>query len=100
MAYDAIIVGGGHNGLVSAAYLAKAGLRTHGLEIIEPEVVAFAPSADGPGLTLWRDAVRTANELRDGDAFVAFDRKIRSMAGFVARMQATEPPDLASPSLA
>jgi phytoene dehydrogenase-like protein len=134
MAYDAVIVGGGHNGLVTAAYLAKAGLRvlvlerrdrvggllmtadsvgglragvvrdleleSHGLQIIEPEVVAFAPSADGPGLTLWRDPARTAKELRDGDAFVAFDRQIRSLAGFVARMQATEPPDLASPSLA
>ena len=31
-AYDAIIVGGGHNGLVNAAYLAKAGLRTLVLE--------------------------------------------------------------------
>src|SRR3954467_15270415 len=26
--YDAIVVGGGHNGLVAAAYLAKEGLRT------------------------------------------------------------------------
>ena len=30
--YDAIVVGGGHNGLVSAAYLAKAGLKTLVLE--------------------------------------------------------------------
>ena len=26
--YDAIVIGGGHNGLVNGAYLAKAGLRT------------------------------------------------------------------------
>ena len=26
--FDAIVVGGGHNGLVSAAYLARGGLRT------------------------------------------------------------------------
>ncbi|HUK95716.1 MAG TPA: NAD(P)/FAD-dependent oxidoreductase [Gaiellaceae bacterium] len=149
--YDAIVVGAGHNGLVTAAYLAKAGLRTlvlerreragglltseeiapgvrtpvadgvdglragvvqdlglgaHGFRAVEPDAVAFAPSADGPGLTLWRDPVRTATELRagprprDADAFVAFDGKIRSLAGFLARLQATEPPDLESPSLA
>src|SRR2546428_9957273 len=31
-AWDAVIVGGGHNGLVSAAYLAKAGLKVLVLE--------------------------------------------------------------------
>src|SRR5918994_1694468 len=30
--YDAIVVGGGHNGLTTGAYLAKAGLRTLILE--------------------------------------------------------------------
>ncbi|HET7285841.1 MAG TPA: FAD-dependent oxidoreductase, partial [Pyrinomonadaceae bacterium] len=32
MNYDAIIVGGGHNGLVTACYLAKSGLKTLVLE--------------------------------------------------------------------
>jgi phytoene dehydrogenase-like protein len=149
--YDAVVVGAGHNGLVTAGYLAKAGLRTlvlerrgraggllateevapgvrapvaadgmgglraavvrelglaaHGLRTIEPDAIAFAPSADRPAVTLWRDPMRTAAELRagprarDADAFLAFERTIRSLAGFVARLQAAEPPDLESPSL-
>ena len=30
--YDAVIIGGGHNGLISAAYLARAGMTTLVLE--------------------------------------------------------------------
>src|SRR5262245_30707077 len=150
--YDAVVVGAGHNGLVTAGYLAKAGLRTlvlerreraggllageeiapgvrapvaadsvgglrpdvvqdlglgsHGFQPIEPRAVAFAPSYDGASLALWRDPVRTATELRagpnprDAEAFIEFDRSIRSLVELVARIQATEPPDLSSPSLA
>src|SRR6058998_2222717 len=109
---DAIVIGAGHNGLVAAAYLAKAGrtvtvlerrervggildtveiapgvrapgivhtigrlrrsviddlgLVQHGLVTIEPAVRVFAPQPDGPGLTIWADAARTASELREG----------------------------------
>jgi phytoene dehydrogenase-like protein len=149
--YDAIVVGAGHNGLITAGYLAKAGLCTlvlerrsraggavateevapgvrapigadglgglrasvvrdlrlaeYGLRAVEPDVVAFAPSADGPPITLWRDPARTATELRtgrpsDAEAFLAFDRRVRSLVRFLTHVQATEPPDLADPSLA
>jgi phytoene dehydrogenase-like protein len=148
--YDAVIVGAGHNGLVTAGYLAKAGLRTlvlerreraggplateevapgvrapvadlvgglragvardlrlasHGFRAVEPNVAAFAPSLEGAGVTLWRDPTRTAMEIgarraHDAEAFLDFDRRVRSLAAFLARIQATEPPDLAAPSLA
>ncbi len=80
-------------------------LGEYGLRAIEPDVVAFAPSADGPPITLWRDPARTATELRtgrprDADGFLAFDRKVRSLVRFLTRVQATEPPDLAAASLA
>ena len=53
--YDAVVVGGGHNGLVAGAYLAKAGLRTLVLEkrATLGGTVETRPLADGkraPGL--------------------------------------------------
>ncbi|HZP89457.1 MAG TPA: NAD(P)/FAD-dependent oxidoreductase [Actinomycetota bacterium] len=143
--YDAIVIGAGHNGLVAAAYLAKAGRRVlvlerrertggildtieiapgvrapgivhtvgrlrksviddlglvrHGLVLIDPPVRVFAPQPDGSALTLWGDASRTAGELRsrsahDAEAYPTFDRKVRSLASFLAYLNAATPPDV------
>jgi hypothetical protein len=45
--YDAIIVGGGHNGLVAAAYLARSGART-----LVPNW-PWASSATPPSVPSW-----------------------------------------------
>ncbi|TLZ82983.1 MAG: FAD-dependent oxidoreductase [Methanobacteriota archaeon] len=49
-AWDAVIVGGGHNGLVSAAYLAKAGLKVLVLER-RPIVGGFETLSSGGSAT-------------------------------------------------
>ena len=131
--YDVIVAGGGHNGLVCAAYLAQAGrrvavlerrdaaggivevlhtagrlqpaviddldLRAHGLDLIRPDVRMVALREDGPALTYWGDAGRTAEGLRaisaaDADAYPRFDAHIRELAAFVAEVQASIPPRL------
>jgi phytoene dehydrogenase-like protein len=46
--YDAIVVGGGHNGLTAAAYLAKAGLRVCVLE--RRDVLGGAGTHPGGGV--------------------------------------------------
>lgn len=151
MDYDAIVIGAGHNGLVTAAYLAKAGhrvvvverreraggildtvevstgfrapgivhtvgrlrrsvvdqlgLRRHGFEPITPDVRVFAPQPEAPALTLWADPARTAAELRDrsvhdAESFVAFDRRVRSVASFLAYLNVATPPDVKKLSFA
>jgi phytoene dehydrogenase-like protein len=55
--YDAIVVGGGHNGLVSAAYLARSGARTLVLEARHKTggaATTEAPWPDAPGFSVSR----------------------------------------------
>ncbi|MBI2763918.1 MAG: NAD(P)/FAD-dependent oxidoreductase [Chloroflexi bacterium] len=148
--WDAVIIGGGHNALVTAAYLAKGGLRTlvlerrdrlggaadtaelgpgirvpalahtvgrlrpsvqrdldlkrHGLALMAPDVRALAPSPDGSAVVFWGDAAKTAAGLRarsaaDADAYVGFDRLVRSMARFLDELGRSAPPDIDAPGI-
>jgi phytoene dehydrogenase-like protein len=80
-------------------------LGAHGFAPLAPDVRAFAPQADGPPLIFWADAGRTADGLRsasahDADAYPPFDRRVRSLASFLAYVNAAVPPDVKSPSIA
>lgn len=140
--YDIIVIGGGHNGLTAAAWLAKAGrkvlllerratlggvaateelitgfhfntgapgagmllpqiidsldLQRHGLEFIENPVSAFDPIT---GLTIWRDAEKTQQELskispRDAEAWPSYLSLTERFAGILAQMARLTPPAL------
>ena len=79
MGYDAIVVGGGHNGLVAGFYLARAGLRTVILErrdivggaCVTEEFAPGLPGVDGrlrpvdaPRVDLARHATGAARHPR------------------------------------
>jgi phytoene dehydrogenase-like protein len=149
--YEAIVVGGGHNGLVTGAYLARAGLRTlilerrevaggqvatdelvpgvhvptlahtvgrlrpgmvadlklaeHGLSLVQSEARAFLPHPDGRSLTLWGDLARSVAEIErlsahDAAAWPGFDGRLRALSGYLGRLAAATPPDVAAPSAA
>lgn len=148
--FDAIIVGGGHNGLVCAGYLARAGmrvvllersdrlggaigtselapgvrvptlahtvgrlrasvardlrLRDYRLRLVQPDARVAAVRADGPALTLWGDAARTAADLgahsrHDAAAYEAFDAQSRRLSGLLAKVMAMTPPDPSKPAV-
>lgn len=80
-------------------------LEEHGLELLRPDALLFAPQEGGPGITFWRDATRTASELEpfndhDADAYVEVDKRVRALASFLAYVNAATPPDVESPSIA
>lgn len=145
MSSDIVIVGAGHNGLVLAGYLARAGFKPvvlerrqtiggvvvteefhpgfqcptivhilprprpelvhylnlprHGLQLVEPDPVVFAPADDGRALALYRDPGQTAEALRawskaDADAYPAFERSLARIGAVIEPLLWSSPPSI------
>lgn len=148
-ARDIVIVGAGHNGLVAASYLARAGLKPlvlerrevaggcavteefhtgfrcptlshatgpflphifedlqlerHGLTFIKPKVRVLALNPNGPSLTIYDDAERTARELekvsaRDAKSYPQFCESFRRIGRMLSPLLRMTPPSLDKPT--
>jgi phytoene dehydrogenase-like protein len=145
---DVVVIGAGHNGLIAAAFLAKAGLKTlvleradrvgggvrmseiapgfrcpmlahtlavdpaivralalerHGLEILQSEADACAPTPDGRALTLWRDPTRALREIgafssRDAARYAPFLESVRRISGVLAAALESLPSSFDAPT--
>ena len=62
--YDAVVIGGGHNGLINGAYLAKAGLRTLILERRDIVGALRSPRSSIRAFSSPRSHMRSANSDR------------------------------------
>jgi phytoene dehydrogenase-like protein len=78
-------------------------LRDYRLRLVQPDVRSTSVRPDGPAITLWGDAARTARDLPssavDAGRYVALDTQTRRLGAVLARLMAMTPPDPSRPAL-
>ncbi len=77
-------------------------LEKHGLSVVEPEICVFAPSPDGCGLLLRRDAKETARGIaqfsaRDAEKYVEFSALLARYGALLRQLLSLTPPVIAKP---
>ena len=86
-----------HTAALDPAIVRALALERHGLEMLEPEAHACAPTLDGRALTLWRDPMRAVREVgafssRDGARYVPFLESVGRISGVLAAALESVPP--------
>ncbi len=97
--YDTIVIGGGHNGLVAAAYLARAGKKVLVLERRGIPGGSLVTESFGDGFTV--DSLQTGGSLRPD---IVKDLKLslpilKEKPAFISLVPDSEPLTLQSPEL-
>lgn len=88
-------------GLLSPDVSRDLSLSEHGLQTMELDPIAFAPSSGGAGLALWRDQDKTLAEIgrfsaSDAKSFPRFQRLVEDITGFMEPLLSKPPstPDI------
>ena len=92
-----------HTVSMDRALVRSLGLERHGLQMVSPDAHLFAPKADGPGLVLWTDTARAAQEIkqfstRDADRYPAFLETFSRIASVLRAVHNALPPSIDDPS--
>jgi phytoene dehydrogenase-like protein len=91
-----------HEVLMHEDVVRDMALERHGAQFLYSDVDAFAPSLDGPPLTLFGDVSRTAAGLRstnagDAERWPEFRQAVDRLASMLAPVFAAAPPDIDKP---
>jgi len=78
-------------------------LEKHGLSLLKPDVRVFSPSKDGPSLTIYEDAERTARSLaalssKDSQKYPEFIRSFAVIGRALAPVLSMTPPSASEPT--
>jgi phytoene dehydrogenase-like protein len=81
-------IGPDNCGLLQPQVISDLELERHGLELFPLDPFVFAPSREGSGLSLYRDAQRSASEIRkysakDADAYPRFVALVEKISEFL-----------------